>query len=484
MRKLILLAALLLAIAALGAQNTLSLNGLNEAQYVYRTAQDSLNSYFRDSFGFNLGYKGFSFGMKFIAELPKYTISQSELLDELASERLSLGWKELYASYAKDAYLIHAGTIEETFGSGIVFRSYRDLELDEDYRVTGFKFAYDDKLRIKALYSGFPSPAAVGKYDLAYGADAEYPVLEPLTLGASALALQTLIGSSYKKDDIFAGRAKLRKGVLEINAEYAARDKNKSSDNGTAVYANALVALDAVQFGGAYKNYDDFAYYDHLQDLPLANYHNETLADSQPSGLDEEGFQGWATFGFLEDFSLNLDYAEAWDSNKDLKMNDAHAGLDWAKNDLTATISYNHVEKVDDGTSHWQKETYPSFNLGFPAWGKNVALSGEFKTVEKTVLDTDLNQYQDISHYEPKLQAEMALGKLGLSLGAQSWWKDLSNFADSRYWANLEATYPVLAGTDLIFFAGSEAGGKVCRNGVCRYVAPFSGLRLELNTRF
>ena len=45
--------------------------------------------------------------------------------------------------------------MEETFGSGMIFRSYENVELDEDYRVTGFKFGYDRGLRLKALYSGF-----------------------------------------------------------------------------------------------------------------------------------------------------------------------------------------------------------------------------------------------------------------------------------------------------------------------------------------
>ena len=54
----------------------------------------------------------------------------------------------------------------------------------------------------------------------------------------------------------------------------------------------------------------------------------------------------------------------------------------------------------------------------------------------------------------------------------------------SRYWANMEVKYPILEGSDIVLFAGKEPGGKVCRNGVCRYVAPFSGLRVELSTIF
>jgi hypothetical protein len=478
LKRIILPLLLLVALGGLWGQSTLTLNGLNEASFIYRTAPDSLNAYFRDSFGFNMGYKNFSFGMKFIAELPKYSTDQSELLESLVSDRLSLGWQELYVTYAKDAYLIHAGTIEETFGSGIVFRSYKDLEMDEDYRVNGFKFGYDDKLRVKALYSAFNNTANLGKLDLAYGADAEYPVFKPLTLGASYLAQQTLIGTSYKEDEVLGGRLRFLTGWLEATAEVARRDKKESEDDGTALYGTLSTGFGPILLGGAYKRYDGFDYYNHLQDLPLANHHNETLADSQGSGADEEGFQAWTTVILPADLTLTLDYAEAWNQAGDMKMNDAYAGLDWLSGNLAATVSYSHVEKIDEASSHWQKETYPAVNISFPAGKTAMVVSGEFKTVEKQAFT------EKSRHYEPKLQVDLTLGKLGISLGAQSWWKDFGSVMDSRYWPNLELKYPVLAGTDLVFFAGKEAGGKVCRNGVCRYVAPFSGLRLELATRF
>ncbi len=69
--KHFLLILILVSFTLLGAQNTLWVNGSNEAQFIYRTVDDSLHTYFKDAFGFNLGYRNFSFGMKFIAELPK-----------------------------------------------------------------------------------------------------------------------------------------------------------------------------------------------------------------------------------------------------------------------------------------------------------------------------------------------------------------------------------------------------------------------------
>lgn len=498
MRRLVFVLLLLALCAGLAAQKSPIVNGLNEARFIWRAAEDSLNTYFEDSFSFSLAYNYFTFGLKFNAGLPRYSTDQNQLLDELRPDALGWDWEDLYASYARDAWLIHAGKMEETFGSGMIFRSYENVELDEDYRVTGFKFGYDRGLRLKALYSGYSGGSGGGKLDLAYGMDAEYPVLQPLTLGATAFSAQSYVGTKYLQDNVLGGRAKLRKGPLEAGVEYASRDKVDNPDNGSAVYADASLSLSLLQFGAAYKYYDNFNYYNNFQDIPLANHHSETLSDGQASGSDEQGFQVWTIFSLPRDLTLNLDYAEAWDSSKKLRMNDFYAGLDWMKGKLNGTLSFSYLEKLDesdtellDGNKNrWQKEYYPGFVVSFPAWGYQPTLTGEFKAVAKeSVTQSEQNgvsydQLYESSHYEPKLQLDVALGKLSLALGAQAWWEDFSSITDGTYWPNLEAKYPILSGTDLVVFVGREAGGKVCRNGVCRYMAPFSGLRVDLNTRF
>jgi hypothetical protein len=458
-------------------QNELQINGLNEAQFVYRTAEDSLSAYFSNSFGFHLGYRDFRFGMKFNSELPKYTNQESELLTDLDPNRLSVAWEELYAGYQKDAFNLHVGTTEETFGQGITFRSFEDIEFDEDHRLESFFVSYDDKLKLKAFYGAIESQSYAERYDLAYGADLQYPLWQGLRLGASALGYRELGAfSHYRFRDVFSSRALFSYGNLDSYAEYAIRLPGSKAVSGSAIYANADYMLGDLILGGAYKRYQDFFY--RLQDLPLANHHSETLSDAQASGLDEEGWQARAMYNLSPELYLSVDYAEAWDQDQAKRMNDLYLAVDMMRGMDQYQLSYSHTEKLDEDTGTWQKETYPAFAAGFQLSKFPMQLSGEFKTVEKQKDD------KTNSHYEPAIQTDISLGKLSLALGLQSWWADFSSIMDSRYMPNIEVKYPIFSHSDLLVFAGKEAGGKVCRNGVCRFVAPFEGVRAELSTRF
>ena len=476
-----LLLLLLISFTLLSAQNVLFVNGSNEAKFIYRTVEDSLHTYFNDTFGFNLAYRNFGFGMKFIAELPKYSTEQTELLDELDSNRLELGWQELYASYEKDAWKIYTGITEESFGNSIVFRSYKDLEFDIDNRLESFLFSYNDVFKLKAIYGAIENPAINGKYDLAYGTDLQSPNFQGISLGASAMAFRNLLTTNiYNQRTVFAGRLNYATEYIDLQAETAVsklyHQPGIDTKNGKAIYVNGSYYFGPVTLGGAYKQYDKFQY--RLNDLPTANYHNETLSDASATGEDEIGWQVFGTVSFTDGLDFTADYAEAFNSDKIKKMNDAFFALEYSGNSFSLLTSYSHIEKVDESSNSWQQDLIPALQTNFTWLKIPVQIQAEYKKVSKQRQDAESE------HFEPKLQTNFTLKKLSLSLCAQSNWEDISEIFDSPYWASAQIKLPLFEHSDIILFGGKEAGGKVCRNGVCRYVAPFEGLRVELNTRF
>lgn len=481
---LIVLLLVLLPVLMLHAQE-LQLNGLNELSYIYRTAEDSLNSYFRDAFSFSLGYRNFSVGIKYLAELPKYSTDQTQLLPDLNANRLSSGWTERWLEYEKDDLLLHGGTITESFAGGMIFRAWEDTEFDRDNRLDGLLVKYNKKLKLKVLYGALPNLDQPSKNDLTYGADAEYPLAHYLDLGASALTLRTLNALNvYSQQDVFGARANWRFAKLDGLLEYAVTSLFKNSGNnqeGSALNASANLYLNPaflqyLTLGAGYKYYDHFNY--RTQDLRTFNYHNETLSDAQVAGVDEEGLQGILAAGITENVSCNLNYAEAWNSSFEKRLSDLYTELEWQRGALVLTGEYSQVEKMDKATDTWQQEITPAFSAAFPLDRYSVTAKAEYGYVEK------VNQDVSSWHYEPLLQLDLGLGKVSFSFSAESQWRDASDLFDGIYWANCEVRYPLFAHTDVTLFAGKEAGGKVCRNGICRYVAPFQGVRLEAVTRF
>ena len=79
-----------------------------------------------------------------------------------------------------------------------------------------------------------------------------------------------------------------------------------------------------------------------------------------------------------------------------------------------------------------------------------MSLKTEFKLVDKENVNTN---YETVSHYEPRIQADLALGKVSLSAASGSNWKDFGSLMDSRYWANAEAKIRLFDHSDLIVFA-------------------------------
>jgi hypothetical protein len=432
-----------------------------------------------------LGYKNFTLGAKLLNELPKYSTDQNQLMGELDSNRLNVRWSERYLEFEKDDLLLHGGTISESFGSGMIYRGWEDLEFDTDTRIDGFLVKYDKFVKLKALYGALPNFDNHTKYDLAYGADAEIPLVSGVNVAATALTIRTLNALNvYNQRDVFGARTTWNFDGWDGSVEYAKTslfNNGGANNKGTGInaYSNLYLKpgfLKSVALGAGYKYYKNFRYRE--QDLKTNNYHNETLNDNKPTGEDEEGLQGIMTVTPNEQVTYIVDYAEAWNSAFTKRMNDLYSSVEWQINAGTLLMEYGHTEKMDTETEHWQKDLKPAVSYSFPIGAYSLTTKAEYEYIVK--INHDVKAW----HYEPMLQMDLGLGKLSVSVAAESQWKDVNDITKGRYWANTELRYAAFEHTDLTLFVGRQAGGKVCRNGICRYVAPFQGIRLEATTRF
>lgn len=488
MKTRLLLLLLLSLVISLTAVD-LGITGINELEYVYRAVDDSLNHFLKDKFGFNLHYGNFNLGMKFIAELPRYdTFRKIEFLD---NQDLAYEWKERYISYGSNGLFVLGGMFAETFGRGIVLSSFEDEDFDIDTRLEGVQLNFTKSHYIfKGVYGGFKSDI-VGKEDktnLAYGLDIDLHPARIITLGASVLGIRYIHSSNnaYSLYNVYGGRLNLITDFLELYGEAAHLYENSDykefasldTKQGEAYYGNIISYLGKFTASLSYKNYDDF---DHrLNDLPTVNYSGEPLSDNpnNPIGADEEGVMGELRFvpNFENEFIVN--YAESWDSNKELRQADFYCEARHDFNDFSLSAEYSHLETVDDIQEKWEKKIKPALAVDFMMASYAVYTRAECEIINQE------HTGEEVTYYEPLFQTDIDLDLLSLSFITEARYASDAGIAKARVYPGVEILADIYSSTQLKLFAGKEKGGKVCRNGTCRYQSSFEGIRLELITMF
>lgn len=478
------------------ATDDFSVSGLNEAQYVYKVAEDSLRNYFSDEFRFRLDYKNFSYGVSFIANLPKY--DRFNPIYQLESDHIVYGWEDQYISYKTENFSALGGTFEESFGSGIVLRAFRDKELDIDTRLQGLSLKYSAKnLQIKALYGALPSESKYtyfdqgvehekDEYDIVTGVDVETDVAKFLTLGTNFAYFKFFpefaIEEKHIHQEILGIRALCNLDYMDLTSEYAYLKKYnfilEPSKKGAAVYFHLNTYIGKFTISSAYKRYKNFDF--RLNDLPTVNHSNEPLHKYLLPGKNEEGVMG--EIRFVPDFSNEfvINYAEAWDRNLPEKssLNDLYAKARHDFDNLSMTLEYSYLDVNNKASGFKNRKSTPSISFDFSVWELPIFIKAEYQYIKKT------DGGETNSYYEPLLQTDIGYRNISLSLILQSSSRDWDDVWEQPFWLGGEIYANVLEHTELRLFVGKERGGEICRNGICQQYPMFKGVRLEITTSF
>lgn len=483
--RLMILGMILLFSGVLFAQSNLIIHGENQAKFIYKAAEDSLKNYFTDEFGFSVNYNEFTFGMSFLSYLPKYDQYQS--IDELNPSDIDWAWDERYLQWKSDPFMIQGGTFEEVFGNGVVLRSWNDKDMDRDKRLDGFLFRYNPgNLGFKALYGAVRktiSEEQLLKKDLVLGLDSEYQLFDYVKLGSSVLQYKSqnplTSYSDYTHKNIYSFRSSLNQDKYDLNTEYAEiRYEHNVPENyrGHAFFATSNIFIDRFTFSTGYKKYHQFK--NSLADLPALNHYDQLLAN-EASVKDEEGAMGEVKFIPNTEHEMTLHYSESWNENFKVRFSNFFADYKYSMESMSILAEFEQIETVNEYAVTWVKESHPTITLDFYQLAMPLTIKTKWKFVNKS--------HEDNNHYlqEPYLQCDVKLhDKLAVSLIGEYEFEGWDNFGKNSAWIGGELKTSISTHTELKLFAGKEKGGKVCRNGVCKYQSAFDGLRLELTTSF
>ena len=487
MKKTLITLMLLLAFVTIFSQSNIIISGENNAIYTHRTAKDSLSNYFENELNLRIDQRVFSFGMTFRAELPKY--DQFQAIHELHPNQVHTEWSERFVQLNLEHLRLKAGTLEESFGSGIVLRAWNDKDNNRDKRLEGAQIHSSYKnFRFSGIYGALREDVieqSIYEKDILLGADVEYRPFPFFNFGISAVEYKqkNLIPFStpYTHHNIYGGRFGVMTDLFDLTAEYAELRRSHGVSKpftGTAIYANGNFYIGPLTLTSGYKRYDDFQDYP-LSDLPTLNHYDELLFSYDNNIKYEEGLLGEIRYipNFENEFLVS--YGESWNNNFQVRYYNLFAEYKRYFSNFSLTLDYEHVEKIKKDLQEWEKELKPSVYLDFFSFNKPMTAKLEWSYNEEEISD------DKTSYNKPIITVDASINdRLSIAVFASNKFKNFGEIPDKKVYLGTEIVTSIASHTDLTLFLGKEQGGKVCRNGVCKTQAPFEGLKLTLTTRF
>ncbi len=494
MRKL-LITFIFVTFAILLLASEFNFSGTNQLKYIYRDRRVEYRSYFMDKLQLQLQYKFLRLGTKYDVYYPYHDKfldvdnipNEDAILEELDNkEKNEYYFEEYYLQFENDFLFANAGTYEAVIGSGIVTHNYYDEDFEEDSRLMGIYLqSYFSRFNIQTFYGLMENEDDEEKDDNIGAFDLEAEITDNIKIGASYLMDLTNQESpdaekDFSQRDVITGRMNFQSDLFDISTEYAQSNRyfihNFEDIKGHALYSNFSIYLDKFTFRGAYKNYENFDV--RISDLPTANHSEEPLDDSWEPGIDEEGVMGEVQFipNYENEFLVN--YAEGWSSDFQVRQSDLFAEYRHDFEGVSFKAEYSQLEQMNKGFNYWKKEITPVLSADFMIGQFPILIKAEYQYKEKE------QGTETKSHYEPKLQTDISYSSYSLSVIAENQIGDSEDGEDGELWIAAEIAITILSSTDLRIFGGKEKGGKVCRNGVCRYQSEFEGIRVEITTTF
>lgn len=459
------------------AQMTIS--GINEAEFIYRDAPDSLSNFFHNEASLKFNYRNIDFGMTFIADLPKH--SNFADVKDLHPRMIDYRWERFYVMANLPNLTFRAGSFNEFFGNGVILRSYRDKAFEWDTTLNGLSTRfYSDYANIKAFYAALTSAEEDRYYDTAGGIDISSSYIDNYNFGISLLTTEELYSADYRNRIVAGGRLGIYFDKYDLMGEYSESrlyNNDDTTTNGQAIYLFGNKFFGPLTLSAGYKKYRNFNY--QLNDLPTLNASEEPLSERYDPGTDEEGLLGQIQYNPSLNTSVSATYSEAWNKNYELRQSDLFIEASRVFEGFTLGVEFAKLETLDKERKEWMDEIKPAVYVDFAVEDISNHVRTQFK-VETAVKDQDKETY-----YSPQLQWDVLFSKYSVSVTTETKLQTFDDLTDDPpLWVGLEVTAQVLPHTEIKAFVGEEKGGKVCRSGQCFYTSPFKGVKLNITTRF
>lgn len=491
MKRLVLtLAALAVALPALAAAPRLTINGVNRAEF-WGYLDSIYSTQVEDMLELNVRYGDLRGAAGVFLYEPSKPWSDARQPLRLLDYTIAYSPKQLEVLFGK---------FYQDFGKGLALRAYKDddfrhykslygvrgilhLPLRTDLTVLGARMRdiFFQEATYKIMNLG-------DTLDQVLGANLESRPLKWVGVGGRYVRINRDEDPTPKAfTELYGGNVTGTVGPVEVYGEVCQRLGTKPGlggrDKGLGYYASGTLTFPGYSLLGQVMDYDGIGF-------PTGIYHwNDPPTPIKSGvamnrGVDERGFGVIGTASPVSGLYLEGDYGQLWTHDATSAgvvewegKSRYNLGTDW-----TFEGAFNHMlqHNVELGTDERVTDK-PVVHVNFLTGQHTLAFEGEYAFVSERSTVGEEWQYHETA-------VALSYG-YGTALLFTVGYQNVDLKLDKRYdgeqhWPMFETVWSITERNMLRVRVGAERGGYTCSGGVCRFEAPFKGIKVQLISRF
>ncbi len=425
-------------------------------------------------------------------------------------KRKPLRYFDYSLAYEPEKFEILFGHFYEAFGRGLVLRTYLDEDFRHDKSLNGLRFIghlpYNtDVILLGAKLRDVFFQENVYKImniqdssDQIYGADIS---LHPFDIvGAQNQPANLSYGTRYLRvnrtsdftpkafTELYGLNYKISVDPFEIYGEIAERLGTKPGiggrENGVGYYLSGSSAFTGFGLVVEYLDYNGIGF-------PEGVYHyNDPPTPIQSGvainrGVDEIGYGIGANASPWTPVFLEGSFAQIKTHDKTSAVQEIIGKGKYETYDLPIIFRLGfesmHQKKIEAGTAERNTEK-PNIDITYTIGDHTFELEPEYAWVYELPEDTT----EGLNYHEGGFTLSYGYGEgLILAFGWQFCDQDsLKRYDYAKSWPVMEIAWSINQNNILRVRIGSERGGYTCSGGVCRYEAPFKGIKASIISKF
>jgi hypothetical protein len=407
-------------------------------------------------------------------------------------------------AYAPRDFEILVGNFYEAFGRGLVLRSYLDEDFRHDKSLNGIRFIghlpyqtdltlLGAKLRDVFFHENtYKIMNIQDSSDQVYGADISTQPVTFVEAGGRYVRINRNSDPTPRAfNELFGANLKTSAGPFEIYAEGTRRLGTKPGrggrDKGWGYYLSGSGAFSGFGLVAEYLDYQGIGFPEgiyHYNDPPTPSRSGVAIN----RGVDEIGFgigangSPWTPV-FLEGSYAQLKTHDELSAVQEIIGKGKYEPTEFP---VISRLGFEsmHQKKIEAGTAKRNTEK-PSIDITYTTGDHLFGIELERGWVYEVPEDTILYP-APLRYHETGFTVTYGYGEgLILTFGWQFVDHDsLKRYDYAKSWPITEIAWSIDQNNILRVRIGSERGGYTCSGGVCRYEAPFTGVKASLISKF